>query len=238
MAATMTETMHRGLHAQDPDGVAHEIGMLLRGPSRARFENLLSRDVPQRSGSAPPSVEGSLAGVASLSSLFHNQNGGPEGLTARDKAGIAAAYAEDYNIPENEKELRSDPAYLAYYYSHINLNPRLPPPLISWENWRLAQRLQAGLKVGGGFAERGRGSEENGALSKSLFATQPVLPTHREEEPEQLASDNEGSDSGNAAGREGNDCCNMHFQRVFFSLECCGRAVRFCLISVECCILC
>ncbi|CAI9783522.1 unnamed protein product [Fraxinus pennsylvanica] len=37
---------------------------------------------------------------------------------------------------ENEKELRSDPAYLSYYYSNVNLNPRrLPLPLLSKEDW-------------------------------------------------------------------------------------------------------
>ncbi|CAI9787384.1 unnamed protein product [Fraxinus pennsylvanica] len=39
---------------------------------------------------------------------------------------------------------RSDPADLSYYYSNVNLNPRLPSPLLSKEDWRFAERLQGG----------------------------------------------------------------------------------------------
>lgn len=60
-----------------------------------------------RSGSAPPTVEGSLSAIGRL----------------------------------NDDELRSDPAYLSYYYSNVNLNPRLPPPVLSKEDWRSTQRL-------------------------------------------------------------------------------------------------
>lgn len=68
----------------------------------------LERDLSlYRSGSAPPTVEGSLSAVSGLP----------------------------------EEELRSDPAYISYYYSNINLNPRLPPPLLSKEDWRFSQRL-------------------------------------------------------------------------------------------------
>ncbi|CAN1231344.1 Pumilio homolog 2 [Linum grandiflorum] len=67
-----------------------------------------------RSGSAPPTVEGSLNAVGGL---FHGGGG---------------------------EELRSDPAYSAYYYSNANMNPRLPPPLMSKEDWRFSQRLKGG----------------------------------------------------------------------------------------------
>ena len=66
------------------------------------------------------------------------------------------------------RELRSDPAYLAYYYSHVNLNPRLPPPLLTRENFHLVQQLAAG---------RLKSSEDNNG--RSLF--QSMLPTHNEE---------------------------------------------------------
>ncbi|CAN1257425.1 Pumilio homolog 1 [Linum perenne] len=69
-----------------------------------------------RSGSAPPSVEGSL-----------NSIGG---------------------ILRNNEELRSDPAYVNYYYSNANVNPRLPPPLLSKEDWRFSQRSEANSVVG------------------------------------------------------------------------------------------
>lgn len=54
-----------GGHGTSParDGVAQELGLLFKGQqNRSRFENVFSgtRDVPQRSGSAPPSVESTL----------------------------------------------------------------------------------------------------------------------------------------------------------------------------------
>jgi pumilio RNA-binding family len=87
-----------------------------------------------------------------------------------------------------EQEQRSDPAYLVYYYNNINLNPRLPPPLISWDNYRLAQRLQSGMGVGG-IGDKRKLRSMDDSNSKSLFSTQPVLPTHTEE-PEPLDEDN------------------------------------------------
>ncbi|XP_060175458.1 pumilio homolog 1-like [Lycium barbarum] len=44
----------------------------------------------------------------------------------------------------SEEELRSDPAYIAYYRSNVNLNPRLPPPLLSKDVCRFAHRLPLG----------------------------------------------------------------------------------------------
>ncbi|KAK4743094.1 hypothetical protein SAY87_001095 [Trapa incisa] len=103
-----------------------------------------------RSGSAPPTVEGALTAVGDLIS-------GP-----RDKIGGGDL------IPE--EELRTDPAYVDYYYSHVKLNPRLPPPLLSREDWRSTQRLNGG-GGGGGVPDRtiGRG----GLGKESLFAVQP-----------------------------------------------------------------
>ncbi|KAL2491102.1 Pumilio1 [Abeliophyllum distichum] len=44
----------------------------------------------------------------------------------------------------SEEDLRSDPSYSSYYYSNVNLNPRLPPHIMSREDWRFAQRVQGG----------------------------------------------------------------------------------------------
>ncbi|GAB2212480.1 hypothetical protein Droror1_Dr00020450 [Drosera rotundifolia] len=89
-----------------------------------------------RSGSAPPTVEGSLNAVGGLFShhgdvwsiMNSNINNKRDGLC--------------------EEELRSDPDYVSYYYSSANLNPRWPPPLLSKEDWRSAQRVNGG-GVGG-----------------------------------------------------------------------------------------
>ncbi|KAJ7538178.1 hypothetical protein O6H91_11G037200 [Diphasiastrum complanatum] len=153
---------------------AQELNYLLR--DRSRFENVLgSRNVSMsRSESAPPSVEGSLA---AMGGLFTRHPTGPGDLSRVNKIGAGSDAADVF---ESEHELRSDPSYLAYYYSHINLNPRLPPPLISWENWRLAQRLQSGFPLGSAKDKRNLRSLDD-SNSKSLFSSQSLLPTHKEE---------------------------------------------------------
>ncbi|KAL6343159.1 hypothetical protein AAG906_020948 [Vitis piasezkii] len=101
---------------------AEELSLLLK--DHRFFGN--GRDVaPNRSGSAPPSMEGSFAAI--------------ENLMSPQNSSLNARYANLNSFIENcepEEQLRADPAYLAYYCSKINLNPRLPPPLISWEDRR------------------------------------------------------------------------------------------------------
>ncbi|KAI3809210.1 hypothetical protein L1987_25180 [Smallanthus sonchifolius] len=87
-----------------------------------------------RSGSAPPTVEGSLSMVGSL---YMN----PNFDQIDDRNSVSA------NEMLTEEELRSHPMYSAYYYAHGNFNPRLPPPLLSKEDWRAAQRIQVGGHV-------------------------------------------------------------------------------------------
>ncbi|KAJ7295816.1 hypothetical protein O6H91_Y162200 [Diphasiastrum complanatum] len=154
---------------------AQELSYLLR--DRSGFESSLrSKDASRhRSESAPPSVEGSLA---ALGGLFARNPTNPADFGRLSKLGNGGDAADGF---DSEQELRSHPSYLEYYYSHINLNPRLPPPLISWENWRLAQKLQSGLAVGSAKGQRSFRSLDD-SNSKSLFSSQPLLPTHREEE--------------------------------------------------------
>lgn len=122
-----------------------------------------------RSGSAPPTVEGSLSAVGGLF------GGGGDG----SDTGFAS-----------EEELRADPAYVNYYYSNVNLNPRLPPPRLSKEDWRFAQRLHGGGAGGGGSGSSssvggigdrrkvGRGGDGNGS---SLFLMQPGFNGQKDE---------------------------------------------------------
>jgi pumilio RNA-binding family len=73
-----------------------------------------------RSGSAPPTVEGAMsAAAAAADSLFLDD------------------------------ELRADPAYQSYYYSNAHLNPRLPPPLLSKEDWRSSRHRLRSSGLGG-----------------------------------------------------------------------------------------
>lgn len=133
-----------------------EIGMLLREQRRESSDDRERALNMCRSGSAPPTVEGSLSAVGHLfgGSTF-------PGFSA-DKNGNGFA---------SEEELRSDPAYLSYYYSNVNLNPRLPPPLLSKEDWRFAQRLQGGSSAIGDRRKVNR--PENGGGARSSFAQPP-----------------------------------------------------------------
>ncbi|KAK9282909.1 hypothetical protein L1049_011134 [Liquidambar formosana] len=115
-----------------------ELSVLMREQRRQEVSDREKELSIFRSGSAPPTVEGSLSAVGGL---FGNGTGVSE-FAARNKGGGKGFVSEE--------ELRSDPAYVNYYYSNVNLNPRLPPPLLSKEDWRFAQRLQGGGGGGGG----------------------------------------------------------------------------------------
>ncbi|XP_059307555.1 pumilio homolog 4-like [Lycium ferocissimum] len=122
-----------------------------------------------RSGSAPPTVEGSLSAVGSL---FRNSNLAQSNNSNNNNSGGGNSSSDVLT----EEQIRSHPAYLAYYYSNVNLNPRLPPPLLSREDWRIAQRVQAG---GCGFMNKNLMEQGGGS---SLFAMQPGFPIQRAED--------------------------------------------------------
>lgn len=122
-----------------------------------------------RSGSAPPTVEGALAAARSLFRYPH--------IVKLDGSG------NSNNIPAptfcvlTEEEILSHPAYLEYYYSNENLNPRLPPPLLSREGWRIAQRFRAaGLGLDRNLVDINCGG------SPSLFSMQPGLSAKKAED--------------------------------------------------------
>ncbi|KAJ8553088.1 hypothetical protein K7X08_020481 [Anisodus acutangulus] len=123
-----------------------EIGMLLRDRRRQEAYDREKELNMYRSGSAPPTVEGSLSAVGGL---FNN------------------------NGFMSEEELRSDPAYLSYYYSNVNLNPRLPPPLLSKEDWRFSQRLQGGGTSAIGDRRKVNKNDNNGNGGRSSPFSMP-----------------------------------------------------------------
>ncbi|MCD7467071.1 hypothetical protein HAX54_004264 [Datura stramonium] len=129
-----------------------EIGMLLHDQRRQEADEREKELNMYRSGSAPPTVEGSLSAVGGL---FNN------------------------NGFMSEEELRSDPAYLSYYYSNVNLNPRLPPPLLSKEDWRFSQRLQGGSSAIGD--RRKVNKNDNGNGGRSPFSMPPGFNSKKAE---------------------------------------------------------
>ncbi|KAL9271284.1 Pumilio homolog 2-like protein [Drosera capensis] len=149
--------VNEGAYADD---VEKELGLLVREPRRD------SRDLDDydkeldlyRSGSAPPTVGGSLSAVGGLlGSGGHGevqQNGSGNGFLS-------------------DEEMRSDPNYLLYYYSNHNLNPRLPIPRLSKEDWRVTQRLKE-------VSSRNVNREENG-IGRSLLSKPPGFTSKKEE---------------------------------------------------------
>ncbi|CAM8920261.1 unnamed protein product [Rhodiola kirilowii] len=145
------------------DGLQNELELLLRDRRNQDIVNQERELSMYRSGSAPPTIQGSLRAVGSLYQNtdfqeIHNNSGSiNSGLLTED-------------------EIRSHPEYLSYYYSHENINPRLPPPLLSKEDWRVAQRFH-------GVASSSSGADDwmkrrvagDGEQNTSLFSMQPGL---------------------------------------------------------------
>ncbi|XP_050155650.1 pumilio homolog 4-like isoform X1 [Malus sylvestris] len=140
------------------DALQSELELILR-EQRNQHAIHRERDMNMyRSGSAPPTVEGSLTAVGSL---FRNS----------DFRDVTSRISNNNGIL-SEDEIRSHPAYLSYYYSHDNINPRLPPPLLSREDWRVAQRFQGGGSSFEGIGDWRRKKLADDRDSLSLFATQ------------------------------------------------------------------
>ncbi|KAJ0006863.1 hypothetical protein Pint_30795 [Pistacia integerrima] len=149
---------------------AEELGLLLKGH---RFHGDQTDMIPNRSGSAPPSMEGSFAAIGNL--------------LAKQNSGLNLGLRDDLGHFESEEQLRSDPAYFAYYCSNVNLNPRLPPPLMSRENRRLVHHIGVS---GNNWRSTALDDKGNGTLHLSRSS----LSTHKEESEDdrspRQASDN------------------------------------------------
>nr|GEY87928.1 pumilio homolog 4 [Tanacetum cinerariifolium] len=171
----MEEGMMKGLSGNSDNSLENELELILNHRERRAAIVDQERGMGMnmhRSGSAPPTVEGSLSAVGSLYRNDdlddHVDNG--NSISTR---GVLT-----------EEELRSHPMYLSYYYAHGNFNPRLPPPLLSKEDWRVAQRFQ----VGGSSSSVGtkdwwkKESGNDSVNSSSLFSMQPDLGIQTESE--------------------------------------------------------
>ncbi|KAI3721448.1 hypothetical protein L2E82_32459 [Cichorium intybus] len=161
----MEEGMMKPLTINSDNSLESELDLILRQRD-SRVVDDQQRDLNMnRSGSAPPTVEGSLSAVGNLfrdSDLVQIDN--------RNSISTKGVLTED--------ELRSHPMYLAYYYAHGNFNPRLPPPLLSKEDWRIAQRFQIGGSSSEGTRDwwkKNESSDSGSSSSSSLFSMQPGL---------------------------------------------------------------
>lgn len=149
------------------DNLQSELELILQ----ARLRNQhIERDLDRyRSGSAPPTVEGSLSAVGSL---FRNNN-------LSDINSVTSSNGNCNNVVLTEEEIRSHPSYLSYYYSHDSVNPRLPPPLLSREDWRVAQRFQSSGSMFGCIGNLRKNKVVEDSDSPSLFSIQPGLSVHK-----------------------------------------------------------
>ncbi|XP_068637285.1 pumilio homolog 5-like isoform X2 [Aristolochia californica] len=157
---------------------AQDLSSLLKGH---RFRGNGQDAIPCRSGSAPPSMEGSFSAIRNL---IEQQHSSVEGSLASLNSAIEKS--------ETEEQLRADPAYLAYYSAHVNLNPRLPPPLISREKRHLAHHVS-------GLGDNWRFTSFDDSTSGSLFMPRAALPTHKEE-PEDEKSPRHASNEWTGMG--------------------------------------
>ncbi|KAK1428705.1 hypothetical protein QVD17_17544 [Tagetes erecta] len=163
------------------DELEKEIGLLLH--EQRRDENEYEKELNMyRSGSAPPTVEGSLSAVGSL---FGNNNRNNNNNNNNNN-NLAFSEFAGGNGFMSEEELRADPAYVSYYYSNVNLNPRLPPPLLSKEDYRFTQRLQGGGGAGlGGIGDRRKASRTDGGggggSGVSVFSMPPGFNSKKQE---------------------------------------------------------
>ncbi|KAF0923221.1 hypothetical protein E2562_003431 [Oryza meyeriana var. granulata] len=112
--------------------------------------------VLERSGSAPPTMEGSLAALGHLT----GQQSGNLGATLPN-------LGTEANKPESKEHLFSDSACVKCYMSKVNLNPRFPPPLVSRNQF--------------GRAEERRPFSLDDSSNRSLLLGHSTLSTHKEE---------------------------------------------------------
>lgn len=181
-----------------------------------------------RSGSAPPTLKGSLS---AFGTLF--EGGGGTALS-----GVAA------NGFASEEELRSDPSYASYYYSNVNMNPRLPPPLVSKEDWKYAQMLKEGVSILGGVGDRRKvnSSRPENVAGRALFSPPPGFNSKKSvngPELEKASGSTEWSNDG-LIGLSGLGLGNKQksLAEIFQVIFCAFHMTRSCrLMSLLSCLL-
>ncbi|KAM7471957.1 hypothetical protein LguiA_010140 [Lonicera macranthoides] len=155
---------------------ADESGFLLEGHE---IYGDLRKVVPNRSGSAPPSVEGSFTTYGNLV------------LSSSLNSSLASSSSVLENC-QSEEELLSDPSYFAYYCSNVNLNPRLPPPIVSRENRHLVCQI-------GGFGNNRKLTSFDDSGDGSLHWSKGSLSTHNEEPEDNYLAQQDSDDWAESA---------------------------------------
>ncbi|XP_010535467.1 PREDICTED: pumilio homolog 2-like [Tarenaya hassleriana] len=151
-----------------------EFGLLLRENRRQESDDLERELSLYRSGSAPPTVEGSLSAIGGLF--------GTGGVGSGSTAFPELSRGRNENDLPSDDDFRFDPAYHSYYYSNVNLNPRLPPPVLTREELRYTQRLKGGSSVVGGVGDRRKVNRaDNEAGDRSLFSMPPGFESRKRE---------------------------------------------------------
>lgn len=153
--------------------VTDELGLLRRGHNIDRSRSNIA---PNRSGSAPPSIEGSFA---AFGDLINKQPLSNSSLTALS-SGLESFQSEDL--------LQAYPLYSTYYHLNSDLNPRLPPPNMSRKSIHLAHHK-------GVSGNNWRLPSVDGHGSGSMYVPGSSLSTH-EEEPEGDRSPKGAPDDG------------------------------------------
>nr|GEW37093.1 pumilio homolog 5-like [Tanacetum cinerariifolium] len=164
----------QGTYGKGPS--IEELGLMLKGQNLQEKQRNLG---PNRTGSAPPTMEGSLAAI--------------ENLMSRHKIGANASLNRG-NV--SEEQIRSDPSYVAYYSANVNLNPRLPPPLVSDENRHLLHNV----------ASTGSNPRFT-SFDDSTRLTQSNLSTHKEESDDDQSTKQESfpQDTSHVLNHDGDD---------------------------------
>ncbi|CAN6833555.1 unnamed protein product [Brassica oleracea] len=173
VGVVMIPELGRRTMQQDPsfgDEYEKEIGALLGEQQRRQEEaDELERELNlYRSGSAPPTVDGSFTAAGGLFS------GGAPFIDFGNKGNGFVGGDDD--------EIRKDPEYLSYYYANMKLNPRLPPPLMSREDLRIAQRVKGSSAV---IGDRRKGDDG----SRSLFSMPPGFEQMKQQQHESSSSE-------------------------------------------------
>lgn len=152
--------------------VEDELGLLLKGQKIHGEQRSM---VPNRSGSAPPSMEGSYA---AFGNMMHGQRSSWDSTLTSSGSGIP--------YYQTGEKLHSDPSSLGNSSSNMNLN-RVPQSIISREGQHQAHHI-------GALSNNWNLTSSGGSVDGTFLLARSSLSTHQEEPEDEnsacSASDN------------------------------------------------